>query len=217
MIEEKSCRHIKEKITGESLFIYRVHLSLSKKTVRWPFSNILYDELSYGMESLREINIWIICINDSGVLLTNILCIIWHMWPTMVTRLPDKSFISGCCLWSNCYFRYVGTCLHLQNNLFFLISCQSLKNSSRGKKRPEPKGLLNQAKKEMLPEKKTGVPAAGLKVMCLLNGNRSLQGQNSGRRVPSLHNSVFPHFGQTAMNREQNGFWGWIHFMDINP
>lgn len=134
-----------------------------------------------------------------------------------VTHYGHKVTRQKLCLWSNCYFRYVGTCLHLQNNLFFLISCQSLKNSSRGKKRPEPKGLLNQAKKEMLPEKKTGVPAAGLKVMCLLNGNRSLQGQNSGRRVPSLHNSVFPHFGQTAMNREQNGFWGWIHFMDINP
>lgn len=81
-----------------------------------------------------------------------------------------------------------------------------MKNSSRGKKRPEPKGLLNQAKKEMLLEKKTAVPVAGLKVTCLLNGNRSFQGQNSGRRVPSLHNFVLPRFGQTAMNREQNGF-----------
>ncbi|ELK03932.1 D-tyrosyl-tRNA(Tyr) deacylase 1 [Pteropus alecto] len=62
-------------------------------------------------------------------------------------------------------------------------SCPSLKNSSRGKKRPEPKGLLNQAKKEMLLEKKTAVPVAGLKVTCLLNGNRSLQGQNSGDGV----------------------------------
>ncbi|XP_045689165.1 D-aminoacyl-tRNA deacylase 1 isoform X2 [Phyllostomus hastatus] len=58
-------------------------------------------------------------------------------------------------------------------------SCQSLKNNSRGKKRPEPKGLLNQAKKEMFLAKKTAVPAVGLRVTCLLNGNRRLQGWNS--------------------------------------
>ncbi|XP_053526919.1 D-aminoacyl-tRNA deacylase 1 isoform X1 [Artibeus jamaicensis] len=58
-------------------------------------------------------------------------------------------------------------------------SCQSLKNNSRGKKRPEPKGLLNQAKKEMFLAKKTAVPAVGLRVMCLLNGNHRLQEWNS--------------------------------------
>uniref|UniRef100_A0A8C0TT40 D-aminoacyl-tRNA deacylase 1 n=1 Tax=Canis lupus familiaris TaxID=9615 RepID=A0A8C0TT40_CANLF len=62
------------------------------------------------------------------------------------------------------------TVLHLP-----LTICQSLKNSSRGKKRPEPRGLLNQAKKETPPEKKTAVPAVGQRVTCLLNGSRRLR------------------------------------------
>ncbi|XP_045689164.1 D-aminoacyl-tRNA deacylase 1 isoform X1 [Phyllostomus hastatus] len=65
------------------------------------------------------------------------------------------------------------------NRLKSNFGCQSLKNNSRGKKRPEPKGLLNQAKKEMFLAKKTAVPAVGLRVTCLLNGNRRLQGWNS--------------------------------------
>ncbi|XP_060041903.1 D-aminoacyl-tRNA deacylase 1 isoform X1 [Erinaceus europaeus] len=55
-------------------------------------------------------------------------------------------------------------------------NCQSLKNSSRGKRRPEPKDLLNPARKEMLLEKKTAVPAVGLRVMCLPNENHRLRG-----------------------------------------
>lgn len=46
-----------------------------------------------------------------------------------------------------------------------------MKNSSRGKKRPEPKGLLNQAKKETLLGKKTAVPAAGLRATCPPSGS----------------------------------------------
>ncbi|XP_014385598.1 PREDICTED: D-tyrosyl-tRNA(Tyr) deacylase 1 [Myotis brandtii] len=53
-------------------------------------------------------------------------------------------------------------------------SCQSWKNNSRGKKRPEPKGLLNQAKNETLLAKKTAVPAVGPRETCRLSGNHRL-------------------------------------------
>ncbi|XP_004417073.1 PREDICTED: uncharacterized protein LOC101386477 [Odobenus rosmarus divergens] len=54
-------------------------------------------------------------------------------------------------------------------------SCQSLKNSSRGKKRPEPRDLLSQAKREMPPEKKTAALAVAQKVTCLPSGSRRLR------------------------------------------
>lgn len=71
--------------------------------------------------------------------------------------------------------------------LLFIISCQSLKNSSRGKKRPEPRGLLNQAKREMPPEKKTAVPAVGRRATCLLSGSHRLRdGTQVGASPPCI-------------------------------
>lgn len=73
--------------------------------------------------------------------------------------------------------------------LLFIISCQSLKNSSRGKKRPEPRGLLNQAKKETPPEKKTAVPAAGQRATCLLSGSHRL---SDGTQVRASTSHIAP-------------------------
>ena len=61
---------------------------------------------------------------------------------------------------------------------FFMTSCRSLKSNSRGKKKPEPKGLLNQARKEALLARKTAAPAAGPRGTCPRSGSR----RGPGRR-----------------------------------
>lgn len=92
---KKNYSDIKEKNTTKSFAICRA-LPRCQKSLLVDFSQIPHDKLSYG-GSLRERHVWLICVNDAGTWLINILCIIWYR-TTVVTRLFYKSFFSGCCL-----------------------------------------------------------------------------------------------------------------------
>lgn len=97
---------------NKTFFTYWALFSLSMKPVCWPFSkNTWQDELWVGKSPVRS-HVWLICVNNSGAWRT--FCrpfgtceTLWH------TGLSDRSMFSGCCVWSNQCFGYMGTCLHL--------------------------------------------------------------------------------------------------------
>lgn len=69
---------------------------------------------------------------------------------------------------------------------FVCISYPSLKNSSRGKRRPEPRDPRNRAKKETRHERKTAAPVVGRRAMCPRSGSPNCRSTGPGR-VSSLH------------------------------